>query len=166
MMTEQNQEGVAELVDAGVPADHGLSSLGLLMQLAGNLFAAYGALLAFSVLVLMRGSGETLWLIILFGASITRSIFHRNAGTQLLYGAHSLTTEGSNQRLAGIRRYIGVAILHTLLVGAMLGGKFHAPSKTVLGIVLGLAVWPIALAVFMALPRFRRYKDDLPFTED
>jgi hypothetical protein len=166
-MIEQKQEGVVELTDAGVPADQGLSSLGLLMQLAGNLFAAYAGLLTFTMLIAMRGSGETLWMIVLLGACITRSIFHRNAGTQLLYGSPSLQmTEGSNQRLAGVRRYIVVALLQTLLVGAMLGGKFHAPGKIVLGLVLGLAVWPVTLAVLMALPRFRRYKNDLPLTED
>jgi hypothetical protein len=165
-MTEQNQEGVVQLTDAGVPADQGLSSLGLLMQLAGNLFAAYAGLLTFTMLFALRGSGQTLWMIVLLGACITRSIFHRNAGTQLLYGAASLTTEGSNQRTAGIRRYIVVALMQTLLVGAMLGGKFQVPGKIVLGIVLGLAVWPVTLAILMALPRFRRFKHDLPLTED
>jgi hypothetical protein len=165
-MTEQKQEGVVQLADAGVPADQGLSSLGLLMQLAGNLFAAYGGMIAFIVLFAMRGSGETLWMIILIGACITRSMLHRNAGTQLLYGQPSLNVEGSNQRTAGIRRYIIAALLQTALVGAMLGGKFHVPSKFVLGIVLGLAVWPVTLAILMALPRFRRFKDDLPLTED
>jgi hypothetical protein len=166
MMIEQKQEGVVDLVDAGVPADQGLSSLGLLMQLAGNLFAAYGGLIAFLMLFAMRGSGETLWMLILVGACITRSIFHRNAGTTLLYGQMALTTEGANQRLSGIRKYITVALLQTLLVGAMLGGKFHVPGKIVLGLVLGLAVWPVTLAILMALPRFRRFKDDLPLTED
>jgi hypothetical protein len=170
-MTEQKQEGVVELPSAGVPADQGLSSLGLLMQLAGNLFAAFAGLFAFSMLLNpgVRGDmrGDTLWVILLFGASITRSIFHRNAGTQLLYGASSLTTEGtSNQRLLGVRRYILVAALQSLFVGAMLGGKFQTPGKVVLAIVLGLLVWPATLAVLMALPRFRRFKDDLPITED
>ena len=48
----------------------------------------------------------------------------------------------------------------------MLGGKFHVPGKIVLGIAGGLAVWPLTLAVLLALPRFRRFKDDLPLTED
>lgn len=165
-MSEQKQEGVVELVDAGVPADQGLSSLGLLMQLAGNLFAAYAGLLVFMMLFAMRGSGETLYVLVLLGVSIARSILHRNAGTQLLYGPASLTTEGSNQRMAGIRRYVGFALLQTLLVGAMLGGKFHVPGTIVLGIVLGLAVWPVTLLVLMQLPRFSRFKDDLPLTED
>jgi hypothetical protein len=166
MMIEQKQDGVVELGDAGVPADQGLSSLGLLMQLAGNMFAAYGGLIAFMMLFAMRGSGETLYMLILVGACITRSMFHRNAGTTLLYGQMTMATEGANQRLSGIRKYITVALLQTLLVGAMLGGKFHVPGKIVLGLVLGLAVWPVTLAILMALPRFRRFKDDLPLTED
>lgn len=166
-MTDQKQEGVVELTDAGVPADQGLSSLGMLMQLAGSVLAAYAALAGFMMLFLSRGrGGDTLWWLLLFGACITRSLFHRQAGTQLLYGAPALTVEGGNQRTAGIRRYIGVALLQTLLVAAMLGGKFHIPGKLVLGIALGLAVWPVTLAALMALPRFRRYKDDLPLTED
>src|SRR5688572_25409231 len=164
-MSEQNQE-VVELQGAGVPADQGLSSLGLLMQLAGNLFAAYGGLLAFMMLFAMRGSGETLWVIVLLGACIARSIYHRNAGSQLLYGNNSLTTEGNNQRTAGIRRYVIVAVLQSLLVGAMLGGKFHIPGKIVAGVVLGLLVWPITLAILMQLPRFKRFQSDLPLTED
>ncbi len=166
-MTEQQQDSVVELTDAEVPADQGLSSLGLLMQLAGNVLAAVFAMVLFYLLFVMRGSGQTLWVLLLIGSCIARSMFHRHAGTQLLYGAMSLTTEGqSNQRLAGIRRYIGVALLQTLFVAAMLGGKFHAPGKMVLGLALGLAVWPVTLAVLLALPRFRRFKDDLPLTED
>lgn len=165
-MIEQKQEGVVELTDAGVPADQGLSSLGLLMQLAGNVLAATMTMLLFYMLFALRGSGETLWILLLIGSCVVRSIFHRSAGSQLLYGPASMVTEGANQRTAGIRRYIMVAALQTLFVGAMLGGKFHAPGKIVLAIVLGLAVWPAMLAVLMALPRFRRFKDDLPLTED
>jgi hypothetical protein len=166
MSDQQQKQEVVELTGAGIPADQGLSSLGLLMQLAGNLLAAYGGLLAFTMLFAMRGSGQTLWMIVLLGACITRSIFHRNAGSQLLYGNASLTTEGSNQRLGGIRRYIVVAVGQALLVGAMLGGKFHLPSKLALGVTLGLLVWPAALAVLLQLPRFKRYANDVPITED
>ncbi len=165
-MSEQKQEGVVELVDAGVPADQGLSSLGLLMQLAGNVLAPAMGILLFYTLFFLRGSGETLWMLLLLASCIARSLVHRNAGTQLLYGEASLTTEGSNQRMAGIRRYVVVALLQSLFVGAMLGGKFHVPGNVVLGIVLGLAVWPVTLAILMQLPRFRRFKNDLPMTED
>ena len=167
MSEHEQKQDVVELAGAGVPADQGLSSLGLLMQLAGNLFAAYGGLLAFMMLFALRGSGETLWIIVLLGACIARSIYHRNAGTQLLYGTSSLVVEeGANQRTAGIRRYIIVAFLQSALVGAMLLGKFKMPEKIVAGIVLGLVVWPTVLAVLMQLPRFKRFANDLPLTED
>lgn len=165
-MSEHKQEGVVELVDAGVPADQGLSSLGLLMQLAGNLFAALGGLMAFAMLFALRGRGEVLWMILIAGACIARSLVHRSAGIQLLYGANSLTTEGTNQRLAGVRRYIVVGLGQALLLGAILYGKFHTPGSLAIGMTLGLAVWPATLAVLLALPRFRRFKDDLPLTED
>ena len=156
------EKRVVELGGACVPADQGLSSLGLLMQLAGNLFAAFGALLAFWSLFAMHGSGDTLWVLVLLGMSIARSLLHRSAGSQLLYGSG----DGKNQRTAGIRRYIGFALMHTLLAVAMFGGKFHAPGNVVLGVGLGLAVWPVMLAIIMAMPRFRRFKDDLPLSED
>jgi len=154
------KRAVVELVDAGVPADQGLSSLGLLMQLGGNLFAAGAGLFAFMTLFMMRGTGETLFMILFLAACVARSMFLRTAGTQLLYAS------GDQNRMVGIRRYIGIALLQTLFVGALLAGKFHVPGKAVLGVVAGLAVWPVTLAVLMALPRFRRFKGELPLTED
>lgn len=166
-MSEQKQAGVVDLVDAGVPADQGLSSLGMLMQLAGNLFAAYGGLLAFTMLFAMRGSGETLWMFLLVGACITRSLFHRAAGSALLYGsAQSLSDDGSNNRMHGVRRYITVAFIQTAVVGALLAGKLHVPGKYAFAICAGLAVWPAFLAIVLSLPRFQRFKTDLPLTED
>jgi len=158
------EKRVVELGGACVPADQGLSSLGLLMQLAGTLFAAAGALLAFWSLFAMHGSGQTLWVLVLLAMSIGRSVLHRSAGTQLLYGTPS--TDGKHQRMAGIRRYIGFSIMHTALAIAMFGGKFHAPGKIVLGLGLGLAVWPAVLAIVMAMPRFARFKHELPLAED
>ena len=76
-MTEPNQDpAVVNLVDAGVPADQGLSALGMLMQLAGNVLAAYVALITFSLLFEMRGAGgsETLWAFLILGLSIGRSL--------------------------------------------------------------------------------------------
>ena len=165
-MTEQKQEGVVELVGAGVPADQGLSSLGLVMQLAGNVLAAGVGMLLLDLLFDLRGSNDTLWWFLLLASCITRSMFHRSAGMQLLYGESSPATEGTNQRMAGIRRYIAVGLLQTLFVGALLVGTLHVPGTIVVGIVLGLAVWPVTLAILMALPRFSRFKHDLPLTED
>ncbi len=166
-MSEQKNEGVVELVDAGVPADQGLSSLGMLMQLAGSLFAAYGCLLAFTMLFALRGGGETLWVFLLVGSCITRSLFQRGAGSTLLYGsAQGLNTDGSNNRMHGVRRYIVVALIQTAVAGALLAGKLHVPGKFAVGICGGLAVWPVFLAIVLSLPRFQRFKSDLPLTED
>ena len=89
-MSETNQgPAVVDLVDAGVPADQGLSALGMLMQLAGNVLAAYVALITFTILFAASGGGggsETLWIFLILGLSIGRSLLHRSAGAQLLYG--------------------------------------------------------------------------------
>lgn len=165
-MFEQKQQGVDEPSYANVPADQGLSSLGLLMQLGGNLFAVFGILIAFYVTFAARGSGQVLWVLLLLGSCIGRSFLHRSAGTQLLYGRPGFAEEGANQRLAGVRRYIIVALVQTLFAGSLLAVKFNAPSKVAFAIMVGLAVWPALLGVVLLLPRFRRFMNDLPLTED
>jgi hypothetical protein len=166
MSEQQNEDGVVRLVDAGVPADQGLSSLGLLMQLAGNVLAAYAALVAFLALVAMRGRGETLWIFVVLGVSIARSLMQRSAGSQLLYGNGQVHEDGNVDRMAGMRRYVAGAFVQTAVVSALLIGKFQVPNKIVLGLALALALWPATLAVLMQLPRFKRFKHDVPLTED
>jgi hypothetical protein len=161
-MAESDRPAV-DLVDAGVPADHGLSSLGLLMQLGGNVMAAYAALVAFGALFLARAFGDdTLWVFLIIGISVTRSLFHRAAGSQLLYG----NPAEHGGRLGGIRRYITFGIAHSVIVLLIMVGKWKLDMKIALGVGAGLAVWPVALAIILSMPRFRRYKDDLPITED
>ena len=158
----ENQPGVVDLVDAGVPADQGLSSLGLLMQLAGNLLAAYAALISFFMLFTAGGNAETLWFFLVLGLSIARSMLHRAAGSQLLYGRSGV--EG--QRLTGIHRYVMFGLAQSVMVAALMAAKFHVPSKLALGILVGLAAWPLTLGVVVRLPRFKRFNNDLPITED
>lgn len=161
MSTQSERANVVDLVDANVPADQGLSSLALLMQLAGNLFAAGAALFAFVVLFAQRGAQvETLWIFVVLGLAIARSMLHRAAGAHLLYG------DGNTSRLAGIRRYIGFSLIQTSVTFALLVGKWHAPTKSAVGISAALLVWPVALAILLALPRFQRFRADLPITED
>jgi len=155
-MAEQN---VVDLVDAHVPADQGLSSLGLLMQLGGNILAAYAALAAFALLFL-SGSSETIWFLLILGVSMGRSFMHRAAGTQLLYGGPS------GNRLQGVHRYVNFALAQSVMVGALAGAKLHAPVKLALGIVAALAIWPLALGVIVRLPRFKRFANDVPISED
>jgi hypothetical protein len=164
-MTEHK---VVDLVDAGVPADQGLSGLGLLMQLAGNVLAAYAALLTFAALVTGGGGGgDALWILLVLGLSIARSLMHRSAGTQLLYGPRMSGLEGgTGNRFAGVRRYIVFGLIQSVAVAAILMTKLHPPTTFALGVMLGLAAWPIALAIIFAMPRFRRFKDDVPVSED
>ncbi len=153
-----SDDGVVGLVDAGIPADGGLSSLALLMQLAGNGLAAVAAVGAFLSLF-DGGRGETLWLFLILGTSCLRSLMHRAAGTHLLYGS------GALDRMAGIRRYIGIALIHTIAVSVLLL-TLHAPPKVVAAVAIGLAMWPATLAFLMTTRRFKQFKDVLPFAED
>ena len=76
------------------PSDGGLSGLGLIMQLVGGVMTAvvacYGMLFLFAMM-LSGGSGGglagkmMLWLLVLLGISLARSIAHRSAGNRLLY---------------------------------------------------------------------------------
>ena len=157
------EPAVTNLVDAGVPADQGLSALGMLMQLAGNILAAYIALIAFSMLFEIRGGGsQLLWMFLVLGLSIGRSLLQRSAGATLLYGDPSIT----GGRMRGVQRYIKFALAQSLLFALIMKFKFDVPMKAVLAVFVGLALWPGVLAGLMSLPRFRRFSDELPLTED
>jgi hypothetical protein len=158
----ENQPGVVDLVDAGVPADQGLSSLGLLMQLAGNVMAAFVALGTFQMLFLGRTSTETLWWLLILGLSIARSMFHRAAGTRLLYGR--LGDEG--HRLASVHTYVNFALAQSVMIAALAAAKLHAPTTFAIGLLLALAAWPVTLGILIRLPRFKRFATELPMTED
>ncbi len=169
MSDQKNEDDVVKLVDAGVPADHGLSSLGLLMQLAGSILAGYAAFMLLSMLLLMRGlrtGSETMWMFMLFAMCIARSLMHRAAGTQLLYGNGTLREDGKTDRMGGMNRYIIFGATQSLAIGALLAGKFDMPMKLAAGMTVGLLMWPATLFILFQLPRFSRYKNDLPLTED
>ncbi len=148
-----------------VPSDQGLTTLGLLMQLCGTIFAAYGSLmlLFFVFLPLGRGNEKGLMLLAL-ALCVGRSAFHRMAGTELLYGRKTL--DGTASPLTGTRRYIIVAIVQSAIIAAILYGKLHVPMKATIGVGLGLAAWPLLLAVLFALPRFKRFATEIPVPED
>ncbi|MDB4958572.1 MAG: hypothetical protein JWO36_6141 [Myxococcales bacterium] len=154
---DKGASGVVDLLDAGIPADQGLSSLGLLLQLAGNVFAAAAGVLMFE---LLDGRDSKTWLFLIFGSSIARSLLQRAGGTQMLYGTSSV------DRMAGVRRYIVFAIVQTIVVTGVCVFELEAPKLEALGIAGGLAAWPAILAIILALPRFKRFRHDLPPTED
>jgi hypothetical protein len=160
---ETDPAGVVDLVDAGVPADQGLSSLGLLMQLAGHVLGAC-AVFMFSLMLLSDGSRgtPTLWLFAIFGSGCMRSMFQLAAGKQLLYGEPGQT----GGRLTGVRRYIAFSLVQSVVAVAILRFPLHLPTRFAIALGAGLAVWPIALSVLLKLPRFARFDADLPVTED
>ncbi len=165
-MSEAKQEAV-NLVDPGVPADQGLSTLGLLMQLGGSLFAALATLGTFVTMLTMGIGGrgdQTLWMLLVLATCVARSAFHRMAGTELLYGKRTL--EGTASPLAGVKRYIVVGLVQSAILFMIMTGKFHLDFKIAIGPALGLASWPAVLAVLVSLPRFRRFTTELPVAED
>lgn len=163
-MSEPEVPAVVELVDANVPADQGLAALGMLMQLAGNVFAASGALLAFSMVLGMRVTGGAIgvWGFLIFGLSIGRSLMQRSAGATLLYGDPNV----AGARMRGVERYIVFGLVQSLLVGAVLKLEFATSVRGAIGVMAGLALWPAVLAGMLALPRFKKFRTDLPITED
>jgi len=154
------------LVDPGVPADQGLASLGLVMQLAGTVFAAYASLVMFIMLFLPSGFGRVGkgYILIVLALCVARSAFHRVGGSELLYPRASF--DDKPNPFAGVKRYVLVAFAQTAVMAVLLSGKFGVPFKFTLGICAGLAAWPTFLAVISRLPRFKRFTGELPIAED
>jgi hypothetical protein len=160
--------GLADMVGSKTAADHGLSTLGLLMQLGGSLFAAYACLALLPVMLMpMRGSGGNKgYLLVILGLCVGRSLLQRMAGTELLYGKPS-AMEGYRPT-AGLHRYILGSVIQTALLVAVFVTQLKVPTKTALAIAAGLLVWPVLLGVLFRLPRFKRYTtmSALPMGED
>ena len=157
-----------------VPTDHGLACLGLLMQLAGNVFAAYGVLAAFVALLAAHGGpGDTPWVVLVLALGAGRALAHRHAGTQLVYGDHAVgvpdpaeLTLADERRLAGIHRYLAIALAHATLVTAIARLHFDAGAPAVLALFGGLLVWPAGLLVVTTRPGMRALGRHLPGSTD
>jgi hypothetical protein len=146
--------------------DRGLSSLGLLMQLGGTLFAAAIILCMFMSLVAIGGSPSDLLVMFLILALCgVRSMFHRQAGIDLLYSGRALA-DAPHDYLAGVRRYVIIAFAQTAIIALLLVAKWHADITVVLGVSAGLALWPAILAIVIRLPSFQVFKTGMPETED
>lgn len=152
---------VVRLVSPHLPSDQGLSSLGLLLQLGGSLGAAFVCFNAFAWLwaTTFLDGAATLGILLLGVLSVVRSLMHRAAGTELLYGAAPLR---------GIRRYVAVALAHSALTTVLLASPLSYGITTRQAVAIGLAcaVWPAVLWAITRLPRFARYETELPPSED
>lgn len=141
---------VVSLPSPGLPADHGLASLGLVMQLTGRTTAALVALVASLAWIDGRldhlGASHTAWLALGIALCIARSHLHRSAGRDLTYGRR--TAEGTAaDPFAAMRGYIGFALGQAVAIGAIAAQVFGQPLPAAAGITAALALWPCALAV-------------------
>jgi len=143
----------------------GLVSLGLIMQLAGSIVAAY--LVALSLEPLLSWFfGESLrlrnyhqyvgrvvptpaWhLWLLAGAAIIRALLHRRAGTAMLYRHRGA--------LSALWMYLAAAFLHTGLCLALLHLDRSDPIYGLTIVALVGTAWPVCLLAAAARPGFRR----------
>jgi hypothetical protein len=148
-----------ELPGARMPADHGLTSLGLFMELVGSVFAGTMALVAVSPL--FQGYGGSMTVFALGVAGALRSIFHRSAGTALLYGSRG-------GALRPTHAYIGVSAAQTVFTLVLLNHGHTLPVAVNLTAGLVLLAWPATLLVVLDRPRMRALAgaEVLPVAED
>src|ERR1044071_6505069 len=104
MESHGRPDGVVDLPSAGIPADHGLASLGLMMQLAARTSSALAALGATLLVFETRAHRHFGWLVLAIALSIARSQLHRIAGRDLLYGRRTIDG-GVADPFAGARAY-------------------------------------------------------------
>jgi len=141
-----------------MPADHGLSALGLIMQLFGSLFLGVMALVA--MIPVLSGGMVGAWVVFVIGAlSAVRSAFHRMAGTSLLY-------RSTQAPMSGVNIYIGVALAQTVIVLLLFKKQGPVPASLMVTLGLALAAWPLALLAITRVPRLRRLAAEIPTPED
>jgi hypothetical protein len=152
---------VAQLAGARMPADHGLAALGLLMQLFGSVFA--GVMAFFAMIPILAGGMPNAWVLFVIGAiGCVRSIFHRMAGTSLIYGG----PKGPFHLLSvyGLISVAQTALTLFLLRKYMMVG---APAKVLAAYALLFLAWPITLFVVARWQRLRRFAaEGVPTSED
>ena len=158
METQSNSRTVAQLAGARLPADRGLASLGLMMQLVGSFFLGYMALVA--LMPIFAGGAPGSWQIFLLGATgAVRAAFHRNAGSALLYGT-------LNGPLRAVRTYAIVALIETAL-WVLIIKQMGVPLKVTLPLIGVLAAWPITLLVLASRASIRDVAEEaIPAAED
>jgi hypothetical protein len=141
---------VVSLPGPGLPADHGLASLGLVMQLASRTTAALVALVASLAWIDGRldhhTTGHTAWCGLVIALCIARSQLHRAAGRDLTYGRRTAEGDAADP-FGAMRTYAVFALGQALAIGAIAAQVFDQPLPAAAGITAALALWPCALAV-------------------
>jgi hypothetical protein len=164
MFASHESRTVVELPSAGLPADHGLASLGLLMQLAGRTTAALAALLASTAPLDLRHIPHGPWFWLAVASCLARSQLHRIAGRDLTYRR---SVDGAPaDPFAAMRRYVRFGLAHAVVVGVVAALVFGASRVAGVGLFAALAVWPGMLGVVALAPRFRAFRAGIPLGED
>src|SRR4029079_8761841 len=91
------------------------------------------------------------------GTGVARSLIHRAAGAELIYG---------QQPYAGIKKHLVASLVNTGAWLAFLGGKAHMPGFVLVPILMLLISWPLVLLVMTNTPGFREMADKVPAGED
>lgn len=148
---------VARLTGARMPADRGMSSLGLLMQLGGTIGMTLAAVMA--IAVSLGGAGQASGILFLIASlSGVRSALHRMAGTQLLYGKESAP-------LRSVRTYLWASFAHGAL--CLLFLKSHLNGLALAKIAAVFLSWPVTLLVYFSLPHIKALiRNGVPDSED
>jgi hypothetical protein len=152
--------GVVELPGPRMPADRGLASLGLVMELGGSMFL--GVMVMVGLLPLLAGAGTGTFLFLLLGAAgAARSGFHRAAGRALIYGS-------PGGMVRPIHIYIGVSVVQTVLTLLIINKNGGVPGQLNLLLLVLLLAWPLTLLVMLSRPPLRDLarEDALPHPED
>jgi hypothetical protein len=147
-------------------SDSGLSGLGLIMQLVGNIMTAvvgcYGMI---TVIALLEAGGRggapggmMLFIFAGIGTSLARSVVHAAAGRSLLYEL------GAGTPMSSLNRYLIVSAVQTGVI-ALFMLMNDVPGKFLLAVVLMLSAWPVALAL-VAKPKIIEHGNVVPMADD
>lgn len=150
------------------PADLGLSSLGLVLTVTGAVMAPLGAAMMVQVWLgertgeNERGLPPMAWLLALVIAlTIARSLAQRAAGLRLWRA-----TPGAPPALGGVRRYVGVAALHTAAIVAYSAVRWERVPLEVTGLAAASLAWPLAVLALTSGRAVRALGAAPPMAED
>jgi hypothetical protein len=160
---EQKQPNVVALSGPQLPADHGLASLGLLMQLGGSIYAGLMSVMALTFLFTLGMAGGRvpgMWVLFLVLAlSVVRSAMHRSAGNALVYGH-------PGGPFKPLKTYIWFSLIQTFVSLVLLSSQLHLPSQMLMQFGAMLIAWPVTLLIFVSSPRLKRIAAEIPLAED
>jgi hypothetical protein len=130
----------------GVPADHGVCALGLIMQLAGTVAAALTLFVA-AALWLAGRVDHPLAAGLALGLCLVRARLHRRAGRALVYGGRA------DDPARAVTAYVGFGLAHALAICVIASYAGHGQGSTAIALLAALALWPLvvlAMTVFAA----------------